>query len=55
MKGSYIMDYEVRVENLEKLRFIACAQMISMNDDKDPIGTFIKLWNAKIKDAHLTV
>ncbi len=45
------MDYEVRIEALEELRFIACTQMVSMNDDKDSIGTSIKLWDAKIKDG----
>jgi AraC-like DNA-binding protein/predicted transcriptional regulator YdeE len=50
-KGLYVMDYEVQIEELGALDFLAIPHLALMDDSREAIEESKQIWNSCFKDA----
>lgn len=52
-KGLYMMKYEVRIEELDKIEYLAIPHLVLMDDSTDSIEESKKLWKKCLKDSSI--
>lgn len=52
-KGPYDMEYEVKIEELDEMRYLAIPNYVSMDDGSDAHLKCIKLWEKHLKDGSI--
>jgi len=52
-EGRNVIDYEVKIADLEKMRFLVLPHTITFGDDRDTYGASVRIWEERLRDGSL--